>query len=407
MSAPDDLPRSPSGRIPQWVVDEASGVPTAPTGWRTPEAPAPRPRRRRTGPIVAVVALAAAFGGAWWVTSGMPGLSQLLEPPTWAAVPVADLPPAPPPSADVVALADSASLSDEGRALFYGTRPEILDATAFQGRCVDPETGHGSGAVGCYQPATNTMVLYLPADPRLRGFTVESAAHETLHAAWARLSPADQAVLAPLLEAEVASLPADARVLEQIAGSVGAHPENRPTELFAYVGTQIWRDGGLAPELEAAYGDVVANRSALVAVHTGWEGLLEQLHAEILAASQALSDRQLTNAMDRAQYDADAATLAGYRASYEAQAAEVAALAPEQRDGLRLSWVWWDGTDLPMAPAEQTLAAAAALLARDDDTLAARAATLQAADDAAAAERARIDGLVADLDALQGQLAVA
>ena len=33
--APDDLPRSPSGRVPQWVVDEAAGRPPAPTGWRT------------------------------------------------------------------------------------------------------------------------------------------------------------------------------------------------------------------------------------------------------------------------------------------------------------------------------------------------------------------------------------
>ena len=34
--APDDVPRSPSGRVPQWVLDEANGRTSLPTGWRAP-----------------------------------------------------------------------------------------------------------------------------------------------------------------------------------------------------------------------------------------------------------------------------------------------------------------------------------------------------------------------------------
>ena len=32
---PEDLPRSPSGRVPQWVIDEAAGRATVTTSWRT------------------------------------------------------------------------------------------------------------------------------------------------------------------------------------------------------------------------------------------------------------------------------------------------------------------------------------------------------------------------------------
>ena len=46
--------------------------------------------------------------------------------------------------------------------------------------------------------------------------------------------------------------------------------------------------------------------------------------------------------------------------------AEVASMSAAQRQRLRLSWEWWDGTVLPMAPADETLAGAAALLARDE-----------------------------------------
>ncbi len=52
---PDDLPRSPTGRIPQWVIDEALGRETDPQPWRAaPEGPVRR--RRRLG---------------WWITASI------------------------------------------------------------------------------------------------------------------------------------------------------------------------------------------------------------------------------------------------------------------------------------------------------------------------------------------------
>lgn len=311
------------------------------------------------------------------------------------------------PSAEVVALADAAHLSEEGRALFYAAGPEVLGASAFAGRCAEGLATRplpAGAAVACYLEATNTIVVYAPSDPRLQGFTVETTAHETLHAAWAHMTPDQWAQLAPLLEAEVASLPVDDAIHEQIAGSIGSHPQTRATELFAYLGTQVWRDGGLAVELEAAYATVIADRAALVAVHTEWVGMLEVMSADIQAAAQALADQEATNAQVRAHYAGDAASVEFYRQEYQAQAAEVARMSPDQRAHLELSWVWWDGTDLPLAPAEETLAAAADLLARDAVDLPARVAVITAAEDAASAERVRIEGLAADLQALQAQL---
>lgn len=67
---PDDLPRSPTGRVPAWVREEALGRAAAPTEWRgpvasgnpatpwTPTPPArPRRRRRTRGALVAVAGL--------------------------------------------------------------------------------------------------------------------------------------------------------------------------------------------------------------------------------------------------------------------------------------------------------------------------------------------------------------
>jgi hypothetical protein len=93
-----------------------------------------------------------------------------------------------------------------------------------------------------------------------------------------------------------------------------------------------------------------------------------------------------------------------YRESYDAKVAEVAAMSASQRQRLQLSWVWWDGTVLPMAPADETLAAAAALLARDEAALPVRYAAVEAAEAAAATERVRVEAMVADLNALQSEL---
>jgi len=407
--APDDLPRSPSGRVPAWVVDEAAGRATDAPGWRTPPpVTGRRSARRLVAPTVAVV-VAGAVGYAWWLTDGSPrlpaGIAAAVE-QVGGELPPA-LRPVPPPTAELVALADEAHLSDEGRQLLYGSRPELLDLAAFAGRCTD---GHAAspvlheGAVGCYDPGSGTIAVYAPADPRLRGFVVETVAHETLHAAWTRLTDSEQAEVTPLLEAEVAALPAGDPMPQQIAGSVDDHPETRPTELFAYVGTQVWRDGGLSPRLEAVYGRFVADRAALVAVHTGFLAQLDTTRADIEAAYRAVVATEEADAVSRAQYDADAEALEFYRREYQAKAAEVAAMPADRRERLRLSWQWWDGTDLPMAPADETLATAAALLARDDVELPARQAAIVAATDAATAERARVDALRADFEALQAQL---
>src|SRR5665647_3509559 len=72
---PDDMRRSPTGRVPEWVRAEASGLPMAPTEWRTAVYPGPYDRRPeaavRSSTWLWVVAMLAAallviLGMQWW-----------------------------------------------------------------------------------------------------------------------------------------------------------------------------------------------------------------------------------------------------------------------------------------------------------------------------------------------------
>ncbi|TFV67927.1 UNVERIFIED_ORG: matrixin family metalloprotease [Bacillus sp. AZ43] len=98
LDRPPGTPASPSGRVPQWVLDEAAGVRVDPVPWRAP-APPPPPRRRRLRsvlrallvvPLVVLLALGAAVlvgPRTWsWTTVSPDGTAvPSATPPTSAA----------------------------------------------------------------------------------------------------------------------------------------------------------------------------------------------------------------------------------------------------------------------------------------------------------------------------------
>jgi hypothetical protein len=64
-AVPPALPSSPTGRVPQWVLDEAAGFPVSPVPWRpAPPPPRRRPRRVRRALLAVVLVLAIAYAGA-------------------------------------------------------------------------------------------------------------------------------------------------------------------------------------------------------------------------------------------------------------------------------------------------------------------------------------------------------
>ncbi len=78
---PDDLPRSPTGRVPQWVMDQAAGRPIEAAPFRAPTGPSPlgpprtrRSRATRSSAVAVVLVAALVSGGVWWglSRSGVP-----------------------------------------------------------------------------------------------------------------------------------------------------------------------------------------------------------------------------------------------------------------------------------------------------------------------------------------------
>ncbi|WP_164861893.1 hypothetical protein, partial [Microbacterium sp. CPCC 204701] len=265
------------------------------TSWKTSDDPFSRLRReyhRKRAITVSVVAglIVATLVGIVAVTGPdrlLTSAQQLLQPE---------------PAADLIAIADKTFLTDVGRATLYAARPRVADLDEIARACNSGEDE--APPMGCYNSLSG-ITVYQPADPRVADTAVTTLAHELLHAAYEGLGAAEIPGIHEMLHAEIARVPPEDPVHAQIQASIGAHDENRETELFAYLGSQVMPDGGFAPELEAVYARYFTDRSALVAVHGQVTGAVEATLAEAVAARDALAAAEAANAAERAQLDAD------------------------------------------------------------------------------------------------------
>jgi len=210
------------------------------------------------------------------------------------------------PSPTIEEYADRAGLSDEGRFYFYASVPEILPPERFDLFCSFEESG--LGVLGCYTLSERRIFLYDVSNPDLDGYEVVVAAHEMLHAAWARLSIDDQNALAVLLEADFAALGPEHELVERIAEYERLDPTSRIPELYAILGTEI---AELQPALEGHYARYFDDRSRTTQLYAQVAAVFESLEQRLTDLSVELEARSAAIEADQAAYAAAADALEG------------------------------------------------------------------------------------------------
>jgi hypothetical protein len=272
------------------------------------------------------------------------------------------------PDAAISGYADRADLTDEGRFLFYASRPAILSEDGFDAMC--SSGNEGFGVLGCYLPSDRRIYLYDVTDERLDGLEQVVASHELLHAAWDRMSDDERTVLGPLLEAVAARLADDPSFVATMEFYAENEPGQRLNELHSILGTE-YRD--LGPALEGHYLQYFADRSGIVTLHERSNAVFVEQRARADALVAELD--ALAGAID--------ADYAAYAAGYAALNAAVDDFNKRADRGEFFSQ-------------EQFHSERNALLGRR--------AELDASYRAIQAKLARYDQLVLDLDALNEQI---
>ncbi len=185
------------------------------------------------------------------------------------------------PSAEVTALATDSGMSGLGRRYFYVHDPALLDRAQFASSCT---VGEETIVLGCY--ITNQRIyLFQVTDERLEGIVEVTAAHEMLHAAYDRLSPAEKNRVNALLDEAYQRLD-DERIRENVLSYQARDPSVVSNELHSILGTEV---RSLPKDLEAYYAQYFDDRSKVVT-------LAEQYAVEFQAREEKIQayDAQLT-----------------------------------------------------------------------------------------------------------------
>ncbi len=219
------------------------------------------------------------------------------------------------PSAEISAIAERTSMSDQGEFLFYASHPTIEGSEVFNAKCAKVETS--AAILGCYDG--RNIYVYNVTNPKLDGIREVTAAHEMLHAAYMRLADGERTKVDALLEAEYAKLSGDAEFADRMAFYARTEPGERDNELHSIIGTEV---ATISPELEQHYKKYFNDRNKVVALHTQYASVFASLQSR----SKELGD-QLTTLADEIEqgssaYNGRVSQLNRDIASFNARASE-------------------------------------------------------------------------------------
>ncbi len=206
------------------------------------------------------------------------------------------------PTAEVSALVDKAGMNDNGKFYFLASKP-ILDGTKqFNTECGRVESV--TSILGCY--SNNHIYVYNVTDKQLDGIREVTAAHETLHAIYDRMSDSEKRIIDSLIEVEYKKLQGDKDFSDIMAFYARTEPGQRDNELHSIIGTEV---ANINPELEAHYNQFFKNRQSVVKLDVQYSSVFKGLKARADELEKQYNALSFSISVRTAQYNADAIIL--------------------------------------------------------------------------------------------------
>jgi len=177
------------------------------------------------------------------------------------------------PSTAISSFAERTTMSDEGKFLFFASRPSLEGTQVFNDKC--SRTEKSTAILGCYD-GLGTIYIYDVPNQKLDGIREVTSAHEMLHAAYSRLSTSEKKKVDGLVEAEYAKLSNDSEFSARMAFYSRTEPGERDNELHSIIGTEV---ASVSPELEEYYKQYFVDRSKVIALHAQYASVFASLQA--------------------------------------------------------------------------------------------------------------------------------
>ena len=177
------------------------------------------------------------------------------------------------PSTEATNLVKRAGMNDNGIFYYYASQPSTYSpdsAANFNKVCNNTETT--TAILGCY--SGNKIYVYIVADKQLDGISEVTAAHETLHAIYSRLSDGEKNRVDKLLEDEYKTLANNKYYSDLLSFYSSYEPGQRDNELHSIIGTEVAK---MNLELEAYYDQYFSNRQEVVNLDAQYSDVFKSL----------------------------------------------------------------------------------------------------------------------------------
>lgn len=195
------------------------------------------------------------------------------------------------PPEKIVALADKTTMKPETRRIFYVNHPQLDDKTDFRNNC---QIAEQSIVLGCFVNNKGIFLLNV-SDKRLSGIIEVTAAHETLHAIYDRLTSDEKAKVDKMTSDFFATIK-DERILTTVENYRKKDPSVVPNELHSILASEV-KD--LSPELEEYYAKYFSDRQQIVSFSLQYEQAFLDLENKVEDYDQQL--KSIKNQIDTNQ----------------------------------------------------------------------------------------------------------
>jgi hypothetical protein len=191
------------------------------------------------------------------------------------------------PPAQITALANQTTMTNNAQHLFYLNQPTIATKTTFANHCKAIEK---TIVLGCYHGGQNGIfILEINDNSELHGVMQVTAAHEMLHAAYDRLKGDEKAQINRWLQQYYDTGLHDSVVKAEIDSYRTSEPDELLNEMHSIFGTEI---ASLPPNLERYYSRYFDNRSAVVQQAEQYQKAFRSREADVKAYDRQLAGLQ-------------------------------------------------------------------------------------------------------------------
>jgi hypothetical protein len=205
------------------------------------------------------------------------------------------------PTSEIATIASRADMSEQGRFYFYASNPVVETANDFNANCQRQEPNNA--ILGCY--ANGRIYIYSVDNVQLDGIEEVTAAHETLHAVWTRMSEPDKKSVGAMLDIAFSQID-DSYLKDRMDYYARNEPGERSSELHSILGTEY---PNLGSDLEAHYRKYFIDRTKVVSYQASYQAVFNNLKAQSSFLFNEL--KTLKDELDAkvAQYNSDAVYL--------------------------------------------------------------------------------------------------